>query len=195
MRHAILALVLCLPVCAAETDALTPIFNGKDLSGWKAPDPNPFWTVVDGVLVGTQDSPTGKGHVLETQQLYGDVTVELEARWTGDIDSGIFLRKGQRWQCQIGISISLKVDMTCSVYIPKKGYVWKAPDAPKLVKDGDWNKIRIEAKGTHFKIWLNGVLVNEHESEDFNEPGPIGLQIHPGKKMKIEFRNIRAKNG
>ena len=34
---------------AAES---TPLFNGKDLTSWKVPDPNPFWTVVDGVLVG-----------------------------------------------------------------------------------------------------------------------------------------------
>jgi hypothetical protein len=28
--------------------------------------------------------------------------------------------------------------------------------------------------------------------DKFNQPGPLGLQIHPGLKMKVEFRNVRA---
>lgn len=176
----------------APAPELTPIFNGKDLKGWRVPDPDPWWTVEDGVLVGRED-PDAKGHVLETEKLYQDVIVECEARWSGDVDSGIFVRKGQQVQCQIGISRSLKKDMTCSIYVAKGGYLGKAENVEKLLKPGEWNRIRFEARGPKFAVWLNGEKVLDYESDKFPDPGPIGLQIHPKvKDMKIEFRNLKA---
>jgi len=186
LLHAVLCLVATSLVHGQE---LAPIFNGKDLSGWKVPDPNPWWSVVDGVLVGQSDEKL-KGHVLETVQDYGDVVVETDVRFSGDIDSGIFIRRPQL-QVQIGISRSLKKDMTCSIYARGK-YVAQAQNVDKLLKAGDWNTIRIEARGPVFKVWLNGERVLEYTDEGFPKPGPIGLQIHPGVKMKVEFRNIRA---
>lgn len=186
----LLSLATAFPLLAADAPALAPIFNGKDLSGWKAPTPNPWWTAVDGVLVGQSD-PAKKGNVLETEKTYRDVVVEAEVRWNGDVDSGIFLRKGQKLQCQIGISRSLKKDMTCSIYNGTyKGH--EAQGVDKLLKAGDWNKIRFQAKGSVFTIWLNGEQVLNWESPDYPDAGPIGLQIHPGVNMKVEFRNIHV---
>ncbi|MEI6234447.1 MAG: DUF1080 domain-containing protein [Planctomycetota bacterium] len=174
----------------AEEPATEPIFNGKDLTGWKVPEPNPWWTVADGILIGTSDEKK-KGHVLETEKAYQDCIIEAKARWTGSIDSGIFVRKGQKWQCQIGVSRSLKVDMTCSIYAAGS-YKVKAKGVDKLLKEGDWNAIKIEAKGDHYKIWLNGEIVVDEDLKGFNEPGPIGLQIHPGVQMKVEFKDFKA---
>src|SRR5882757_4267968 len=94
----------------ADTSGLRPLLNGKDLSGWKVPDPNPFWKVVDGVLVGENDEKR-KGHVLFTEKDFKDFVIETEVRWSGEIDSGIMLRKPEL-QLQFGISRSLKKDMT-----------------------------------------------------------------------------------
>lgn len=179
---------------AAEPDDLAPIFNGKDLSGWQVPDPNPFWRVVDGVLIGEND-PAKKGHVLYTKKTYKDFIIETEARWTGEIDSGIMLRQPEL-QMQIGISRSLKTDMTCSFYTngkekyPEPG---RARNLEKFLKPGDWNRIRLQAKGDTFTVWLNGEKVTEYKDPRFPNPYAIGLQIHPGLVMKIEFRNIRLR--
>lgn len=176
----------------AEEPALAPVFNGKDLTGWKSAGADRYWSVQDGVLVG-QSTPDKKGHVLVTEQVYGDVIVECECRWNGDIDSGIFLRKGQKVQCQIGVSRSLKKDMTGSIYVPGDGYKGhSAEGTDKLLKAGDWNKIRFAAIGQKFTIWLNGQQVLEWQSDKFPEPGPIGLQIHANVDMKVEFRNLQA---
>jgi hypothetical protein len=179
---------------AADSDELEPIFNGKDLSGWQVPEPNPFWRVVDGVLVGENDAAM-KGHVLYTKKPYLDFVFETEARWTGEIDSGIMLRRPEL-QVQIGISRSLKKDMTCSFYTngqekyPEAG---QAKNLEKYLKPGDWNRIRLQAKGDTFVVWLNGEKVVEYKDARFPNAYPIGLQIHPGLKMKVEFRNIRLK--
>jgi len=192
----VLTLVACTASCvAAEAQDLEPIFNGRDLTGWQVPDPNPFWTVTDGVLVG-QNDPAMKGHVLYTSKAYKDFIFETEARWTGEIDSGIMLRHPEL-QLQIGVSRSLKRDLTCSFYTngqekyPEAG---QAKDLAAYLKPGDWNTIRLQAKGNTFTVWLNGQKVVEYTDSRYPDPYAIGLQIHPGLKMKIEFRNIRLKD-
>jgi hypothetical protein len=62
-----------------------------------------------------------------------------------------------------------------------------------LLKSGEWNRIRVESKGDTFTVWLNGQQVSQYTSEKYREPAPIGLQIHPGLVMKVEFRDLRAK--
>lgn len=196
LLHCVLALGLLGARSGWAADAdLKPIFNDKDLAGWQVPDPNPFWRVEDGVLIGENDAAM-KGHVLYTRKPYKDFILELEARWSGEIDSGIMLRHPEL-QLQIGISRSLKKDMTCSFYTngrekyPEPG---QAKDLEKFLKPGDWNKIRLEARGDRFDVWLNGNKVVGYTDARFPEPYAIGLQIHPGLKMKIEFRNIRLKD-
>ena len=60
------AVLLCGSASAAE-EGWTPLFNGKDLEGWKNPDPAKF-LVEDGCLVGTQTD--GKGADLFTKEIW-----------------------------------------------------------------------------------------------------------------------------
>ena len=65
-------------------------------------------------------------------------------------------------------------------------------DLADLLKPGDWNRIRLEARGDTFTVWLNGEQVSSYTNAKYVGPAPIGLQIHAGLPMKVEFRNIRA---
>lgn len=179
---------------AAGADELKPIFNGKDLTGWKVPEPNPFWKVVDGVLVGENDEAK-KGSMLYTEQSFGDFVIECDVRWRGEIDSGIMFRKPEL-QLQFGVSRSLQRDLTCSFYTGGKDKYPEAGQAKgieKLFKEGAWNTVRMEVKGDTYTVWLNGRQVSQYTDAKYAQPGPIGLQIHPGLAMKVEFRNIRVK--
>jgi hypothetical protein len=87
--------------------------------------------------------------------------------------------------------------MTCSFYTNSKEKYPEAGQAKELekyLKPGDWNKIRLEARGDTFTAWLNGEKVVEYKDSRFPNAYAIGLQIHPGLVMKIEFRNIRLKD-
>lgn len=132
-----------------------------------------------------------QGSMLSTEQPDGDVIVEAEVRFTGEIDSSIMLRKPEL-QVQIGVSRSLKRDMTCSFYTGTCPEEARAPKATDLLKPGAWNRIRVEAKGDTFTVWLNGEQVSQYKGAKDAAPGPIGLQIHGGLVMKVEFRDIRA---
>lgn len=188
------ALLLAAAPFSSAEDApgpkLEPIFNGKDLTGWQGPSPNPYWKVVDGVLVGENDAEK-KGSMLYTSQAYDDVIIEAEVRWQGEIDSGFMIRKPEI-QLQIGVSRSLKKDMTGSFYLGGYPEAGQAKDAAKLLKIGDWNRLRLQAKGNTFTVWINGTKASEYTDAKFAGPAPLGLQIHGGLEMKIEFRNIQA---
>lgn len=177
----------------AASDWVT-LFNGKDLTGWKVPPTNLFWKVVNGVLVGENDE-TLKGSMLYTEKSYQDFIFEADVRWDGDIDSGYMVRRPEL-QMQIGISSSLKRDMTCSFYTggtERYPVAGQAKEVNKYLKPGQWNTIRLQAKGNTFTVWLNGHQVTEYTNDKYSGAAPIGLQIHPKVKMKVEFRNIRIK--
>ena len=190
-----------LSLAATAADTATPkslpasaaIFNGKDFTGWTAPTLSPFWRIEHGVLIGENDEAL-KGSMLWTEQSYGDLVMELEARWHGEIDSGVMLRK-PNLQLQIGISRSQKRDLTGSFYIGGKDPYPEAGQTTslaKVLKPDDWNTFRLEARGTTFTVWMNGEKTVAYTDAKYAAPGPLGLQIHPNLKMKVEFRNVRV---
>jgi hypothetical protein len=190
-RLSLLALVgAVVHATAAAEPKFTPLFNGKDLTGWKVPSPNPYWRVEHGVLIGESDAAM-TGSTLWTEKSYGDFVFETDVRWEGDPDSGVFFRT-PALQVQVGTSISQKRDLTGSFYL--KGYPEhaQAKDAAKYLKKGDWNTLRIEARGTTFKVSINGHPVSQYSDPAYAAPGPIGVQIHQKLKMKVEFRNLRV---
>jgi hypothetical protein len=177
---------------AAEI-SLTPIFNGRDLTGWKSTGPALFWRVEDGVIVGENDEKL-TGNYLWTEKSYGDFVLEFDVRWTGEIDSGVEFRE-PKIQLQLGVSRSLKRDMSGSFYVGKPGYpeAGQAKEAAKLMHpQGQWNTFRLEASGPTFTVWINGQQAVQYTNENFPGAGPIRLQIHGGLKMKVEYRNLRA---
>lgn len=168
---------------------LKKIFNGKNLDGWKAPEGNIWWTAEKGILKAKSD-PTKKGSILWTNGEYKDFIIQVDFKMgEGTVDSGIFIRT-ENEQIQIGESGSLKRDMTGSPYIPGKGYPVEASNVKELLKLKDWNTMKVKAVGSVYTIWLNGAEVLTFDSESAIEKGPVGLQLHPGRDMDIEFKNI-----
>lgn len=66
----------------------------------------------------------------------------------------------------------------------------------EIIKVGDWNQVRILARGNTIAEILNGhvtsVLVDD-DTKTRSLKGLIGLQIHVGEPMKVEFRNIHLR--
>ena len=71
----------------------------------------------------------------------------------------------------------------------------KAELQTKVLKE-DWNQVHIIAKGNLLQHFTNGVLMSEVRDEDPEKrktTGLLGVQVHVGQLMKIEYRNIRLK--
>ena len=171
---------------------LKPIFNGKDLTGWEVPGGNGeagWYKAVDGVLK-VQSGPNKKGSILWTKKKYRNFVVEFEFRFgEGVVDSGVHVRNQD--QIQIGISGSLKRDMSCSPYIPGKGYPVEAKNIKKLLKGKDWNTMRIQAVGKEYTVWLQGEKVMTYKSNSAIAEGPLGIQLHGSRNMAIDYRKLK----
>jgi hypothetical protein len=189
MKKVILCfLILCFSLVVSG-QKLKKIFNGKNLDGWVIPQPNnDNWSVKDKVLL-VKSSDDRKGGILWTEKVYKDFIVEVEYKdVSGVVDSGVFLR-GENDQIQIGISGSLKRDLTASPYIPGLRYPSEAK-TDRILKLGDWNTIKIKVVDKTYTVWLNGKEVMTYSSEKIPASGPIGIQLHPGNNMSIQYRKI-----
>ncbi len=175
----------------AQDTKLKSIFNGKDLSGWVLPENNNSnWIAKDGTLY-VKSSADKKGSILWTEKKYTNFIVSADFMMgDGIVDSGIFLRS-ENDQIQIGISGSLKRDLTGSPYLPKLRYPVEA-NVKDILKLKDWNTMKIKVVDKTYTVWLNGIEVMTYSSEAIPASGPIGIQLHPGNEMSINYRNIQV---
>ena len=179
-------LLACSPCAFAEPLAPEGTLDLFEING-----PKECWSMQDGVITG-KNVPEKKGSILWTKARYKDFTLEGEFRYTNPVDSGVFLRQ-EGDQIQLGVSGSLKRDMTCSPYIAKTGKYPVEANVKDVFKDGEWNKFVITAKGNHYVVTLNGKQVLDYTSQTAIDEGPVGFQVHPGVEMKVEFRTLDVK--
>ena len=72
-----------------------------------------------------------------------------------------------------------------------------AEEWPKLFNLDDWNDVVIIAKGNHIQHYMNGRLILDFTDENPDLAlldGQLALQLHAGKPMWVEFKDIRIKH-
>jgi len=65
-----------------------------------------------------------------------------------------------------------------------------------LIKNEDWNECHLVIKGNRLQHFINGVLmsdVTDNDTVNRKLKGMLGVQVHVGPPMKVEYRNIRLK--
>jgi hypothetical protein len=129
---------------------------------------------------------TGMGW-LRSEKDYGDFVLELEYRpLVADYDSGIFIRcgaEGQPWP-KDGWQVNLRYNALGALV---RGYKAMVPaETPKLPVN-QWVKVRIECRGKHVTLDMNGERAWEYDQLD-RDRGYIGFQA---EDKAFDFRNIR----
>ena len=64
------------------------------------------------------------------------------------------------------------------------------------IKNQDWNSFHLIVKGNHLQHYINGILMSDVTDNDIingKSKGIIGVQVHVGPPMKVEYRNLRLK--
>ncbi len=64
------------------------------------------------------------------------------------------------------------------------------------IKKDDWNQVHLIVKDNRMKHYVNDILmsdVTDNDAINRSESGKIGVQVHVGPPMKVEFRDIRLK--
>ncbi len=65
-----------------------------------------------------------------------------------------------------------------------------------FIKTDDWNEVHLIIKGNRLQHYVNGVLmsdVTDNDKINRKMSGLIGVQVHVGPPMKVEYRNIMLK--
>ncbi|MCA0931852.1 DUF1080 domain-containing protein [Lutimonas saemankumensis] len=196
MRKAGFILFLfCLSI-SAGLSAQTSLFNGKDLSGWTAYGTEK-WYVEDGLLV-CESGPDEQYGYLATNKHYKNFELNLEFKQEADGNSGVFIRstiegtKVSGWQ----VEVAPKGKHTGGVYESYgRGWLIKPePEKENVLKEGEWNQMKIIVNGNILTSYLNGVeMIKISDAKIGAGEGSVALQIHDGGGIKVKWRNIVIK--
>lgn len=169
------------------------LFNGKDLSGWTIYGTEK-WYVEDGLLV-SESGPDKQYGYLATDKYYDDYELTLEFKQEANGNSGVFVRstvdgtKVSGWQ----VEVAPPGHNTGGVYESYgRGWLIKPdPEKDKVLKEGEWNTMKIKLSGNKLTSWLNGTeMVSITDDKIGAGKGSIALQIHDGGGIKVKWRNI-----
>ena len=209
----------CLGLTSLSAQKTIDLFNGKDLSGWIGK--NQFWKVENGTIVGetTADNPTPANTFLIWKGgEVKDFEFSCQVKFQGN-NSGVQYRSkaiGDLNDCVLsGYQADLhpKQEFFGMLYgekYGKRGIIarrWQKADAKgdkdvkilgsvgdKTELDGaKWNKLTIVAVGNRLIHMVNDVVtvdVTENHPDAIAQ-GHLGLQLHRGAPMKVEFKALK----
>jgi hypothetical protein len=192
-----------------KADGFAPLFNGKDLTGWKNYDAkkSDLWAVENGTIVCLGEG----GGWLGTEKGYADFVLRLEYRLSPGGNSGVYLRAPDAgWISRVGMEIQILDDAQKSY---EKVQRWQntgaiyhvvAPTELAGKPAGEWNAMEIRAEKRQIIVTLNGKKVVDADLDECLKDEKIA-QEHPGLKRtsgkvglqshtdRVEFRNLRVK--
>jgi hypothetical protein len=164
-----------------------PLFNGKDLTGWKKFDADPKrakseFSVAKEGWIHLKDGPGD----LQTEKEWGDFILQIECFSNGDkLNSGVFFRcrpneyqNGYEAQIHNGFTEKPEKDYTIEEFDPEThkltgtkkekfqaldygtgGIYRRMPARRAVAKDKEWFTMTVAAQGRHIATWVNGIQV------------------------------------
>ena len=177
---------------ANSSDGFQPLFDGASLNGWQ--DTTTFWSVRDGVINGQPHNS-----FLVSSKDYADFVLKASVRLSpNDGNSGIQVRSQVIPQGMRGYQVDLGDPWWGHLYVEstERGILVPVGDSQKrmkLVRANDWNDFVIACRNNHIVSLLNGEVTADLIDYYGDRTGRIGLQIHVGPPMKVEFRNVLIK--
>lgn len=182
-----------------------PVFNGKDLTGWRTVPGN---LAAFDVQQGMIHVHKGKGF-LESEGTWGDFVLQADVRTNGpDLNSGIFFRsmvgteKDPANGYELQVSNQLKEGDRSKPSDFGTGAIYRRVAARRVVSnDREWCTLTLVATGPHFATWVNGEQVVDFiDVRKSNENPRKGLRVKAGHFIlqshdadtNVDFKNLRA---
>jgi len=194
------ALLVTLTPLHAE-EAWVDIFNGKDLTHWKASEENPqSFQVKDGMLI--IDGPRAHLFYQENGEDARLTNFEFEAmiQTFPSANSGVFFHT--KWQPRGWPAHGYEAQVNATHSDPRKtGSIYAVKDVLDTPPhpDNEWFKYTVRVEGKTVVIKVNDQVVNEftepedpgHETRRLGT-GTIAIQAHDPKSV-IHYKNIRLR--
>ena len=175
------------------------IFDGKTLTAW-TPVGGGKWTVERGGILRGECLKADDQGILLYEKPVKDFTAHLQFRISKGGNSGFYFRcekltaqpllKG----CQAEID---DLDDVAGIWeTAGRGWVYKPTSevhARANFKQADWSTMDVSAIGSHIVVKLNGTTISDIDDPKGNKEGTVGLQLHGGMDMTVEFRDVHLK--
>ncbi|MDR3181412.1 MAG: DUF1080 domain-containing protein [Planctomycetaceae bacterium] len=219
---AVVLLTAAVQAADTDADGFTALFNGKDLTGWdgktefwsvqngvitsESTPANPckksnYLTCTAAVpdnfhfkiTFRMQGEGSNSGIQFRSKQLpdydtYGyQADVDDSGQWTGCLfhhKRGAVVKRG----FEDVIGADGKVVSSKSIGDPA--------ELIKQYKKGGWNDYEVIADGSVITLKINGkemCKVDDRHATEAVKSGILALQMHQGKPMKVEFKNVKIK--
>lgn len=186
------------------------LFNGVDLTGWRATFGEDSFSVIDGIL---KVNSTGRGpHLLYVgksgKKRFKDFELVVVSRANPGSNSGIYFHTDGTFIHKQGwLHTGYEAQLNCTIKEKKKTgslygiqNVYESP-----VNELDWFEMKIRVEGKHIQIWVDGTKTADyHEPENPQRPknmiarvlnpkgGFIALQAHDPNSTWF-FKSIKIK--
>lgn len=196
------------------------LFNGRDLTGWVADGEADSFSVENGAIKAAAIPGKRQRNWLFTTKQFNDIELRVDFKLTKGANSGVSphgkvgFGGGNKLQLHVKVRDDASLDAahaTGTVAYMGLEPITATKKAP-LKPIGEWNTLRIVARGHLLTAWVNGELVNEQdlakaatgalsaptkEQVDWGRAnlmrtsGPVGLQVMV--QPATYYRNIRVK--
>ena len=93
---------------------------------------------------------------------------------------------------------SFKANLKNNAWLGRKvtGSLGTSDELKTKIKSEDWNEFHLIVKGNRLQHYINGVLmsdVTDNDKVNGKLKGKLGVQVHVGPPMKVEYKDIRIK--
>ncbi|HID74640.1 MAG TPA: DUF1080 domain-containing protein [Planctomycetaceae bacterium] len=186
---------------AAEKGQWRSLFDGKTLNGWEKHGGRAKYWVEDGAIVG-QSVPNSPNTFLCTKERFRDFELVFEVKVDNQLNSGVQIRSNIKENDRVyGPQVEIEASPGQAGYIygeaTGRGWLSKKRDTHSALKNGQWNRYRVLARGPNIKTWINDTPIADLTDEEASREGFIGLQVHGvGKReepLYVRWRNIKIR--
>lgn len=211
-----------LETAALEKAGFAPLFNGKDLSGWRKTGGTASFEVKDDAIRGFGTDIKGNTF-LRSEKEYSDFIFVFQFKLVDkNGNSGCMFRALHKkateknpdgrvmgYQCEHDNFKNPQRSWTAGLFDEaRRRWLFPHQDATpevkaafteqgeKLYKWDDWNTVVIKCEGKTIQTFLNGELrvdFTDDDEEHFTPTGFFGLQVHGGKSGDILWKNLYLK--
>src|SRR5882762_1361714 len=160
MRTILCLVALCFIFCTthAQPGKIVQLFNGKDLTGWEIYGTEK-WYADKGELI-CESGPDKEYGYFATKGEFRNFELTVDFKQESNGNSGVFFHssiegtKISGWQAEVAPA----GHNTGGIYESYgRGWLIKPDsDKEKILKEGDWNTMKVKVKGDEVTTWLNG---------------------------------------
>ncbi|GHT21493.1 glycosyl hydrolase [Planctomycetales bacterium] len=201
LRVSFTLITLILFAAAVSAAEFTPLFNGKDTTGWKSIGGKNKFYVEDGQLILETGDESLQSYIV-TEKTFENFIVNVEFKFDAPFGSGLQFRsvphdgKDVAWGYQSEISPE-KYNGGFFDEGVKHNWLQDITELEKksgaAFKKNGWNTLEVKAVGPSLKASLNGTLVADVIDIQYSK-GFIGFQIHESKTPgKLRIKSVTVK--